>query len=242
MGCAPRPRVEIYMVPQASEESSVDEKTGAITIEKEGVEISLEPLDEAELLQITQDPDINPYIDIQRWGNVEPIYSVFRIHIKNNRESRVVVNALAVMIDENGDQYASLPYDYFKELYGNRRIVRHTEVISRPFYHDYWWDYHNYRWHYPYGYYYHRPAYVRRYTTYEDPSLLRMTARETLFDGAKLFSGAKRKGLLVFEKIDEGATDVRAIIPEVEIYENKHLVDKIDFQFHFRQIVSVEED
>lgn len=248
VGCAPKPYVEIYMEPQPSENAIIDERTGAITVEKEGVEITLKPLDEAELFEITEDPDINPYVDVERWGNVVPIYTVFSIHVKNNRESRVVIGPLAIMIDENGDQYASLPYDYFKDLYGKGRI-RHTEVIHRPLYYRpyYWWRpyryhyYRHYRWHYPYGYYY-RPDYVRRYVTYEDPHLLRLTARETVFDGAKLFSGAKRDGLLVFEKLDEGATDVRVVIPEVEIYEDKELKEKIDFHFNLRQIVSVREE
>lgn len=236
MGCAPRPHVEIYMVPQSSEEAVISKTNGSISIEKEGVEITLEPLDEAELLEITEDSDINPYIAVGRWGDVVPIYTAFSIYVKNNRKSRVVIDPLTVMIDETGDQYASLPYDYFKDLYGEGR-VRYTKLIHRPVYrpHYYWWTH---RWHYPD---YYRPTYVRRYATYEDSRLLRLTARETIFDGAKLFSGAKRSGLLVFEKLDEGATDVRVVIPEIELYEEKELINKIDFQFHFRQMVSVEE-
>lgn len=241
VGCAPKPHVEIYMKPQPSENASIDERTGAITIEKEGVEITLEALDEAELLKITEDADINPYIDVRRWGEVIPIYTVFSIHVKNNRESRVEINPLAIMIDENGDQYASLPHDYFKDLYGKGR-VRHTKVIHHPTSPYYQSHYSRHlRWHYPHGYY-SRPAYVRRYVTYEDTHLLRLTARETVFDGAKLFSGAKRDGLLVFEKLDEGATDLRVVIPEVEIYADRELVEKIDFHFNLRQIVSVEEE
>ena len=35
------------------------------------MEITVEPLDEVELFELTKRPEINPYIGVSRWGNVE---------------------------------------------------------------------------------------------------------------------------------------------------------------------------
>jgi hypothetical protein len=225
VSCGVKARVDIYMEPVVGgDEYSVDTKTGAMTLEKEGVSITVEPLDASDLLMLTDDEDINPYINVS-WRHANPLYTVFDVNIHNKRESKVVVDSPAILIDENGEQYASLPYDYFKDIYG-AAYREYTEVM----YPSYW--YHPY-WHY------YSPYYIRRVSN-RNVQERRLVARETIFDGAKLFSGAKRNGLLVFERLDEGATDVKLVIPEVVVYdgERKH---KLNFEFNFRQVVSVKE-
>jgi hypothetical protein len=69
----------------------------------------------------------------------------------------------------------------------------------------------------------------------------RNVARETIFDGGKLFRGAKRKGVLVFNRIDIRATDVSVIIPNVLIMNGEGSRAKVDFEFDFRQVVAVQE-
>jgi hypothetical protein len=84
VGCAPKPRVEIYMEPVAGrEQAQIDTQAGSISVEQHGVQITLEPLDEVELFELTADARINPYVGVDRWGNVEPLYTVFGIHIEN---------------------------------------------------------------------------------------------------------------------------------------------------------------
>jgi hypothetical protein len=68
-----------------------------------------------------------------------------------------------------------------------------------------------------------------------------MVARETVFDGGRLFSGAKRDGLLVFDRLDVSATDVKVILPEVLIIDKEKQRSKVDVVFDFRQIVDVKE-
>lgn len=254
MACAAKPRIEIYMEPVVGREGAqVDTRTGALTVEQRGVQVTVEPLDEVELFELAKDQRINPYISVSRWGNVEPLYTVFEITVRNRDNKRVMVGDTAILIDENGEQYGSLPYDYFKELYNDRQpqTVVHHDMSYRhhyPYPHSY---YHSpYRYHYRRPYYsrHHYPSYYspyRAYSVYPDSRVVnntRMLARESIFDGSKLFPGAKRTGLLVFYRLDAGATDVRVVIPEVLITDGEGSRHKADFEFDFRQVVSVEEN
>lgn len=256
-GCAPKPQVEIYLEPVTGRKGSqIDAQTGSISVDQYGVQITLEPLDEVDLFELTEDPRINPYLRIDRWGNVEPLYTVFGIHIENRSNSRVIVDSTAILVDLNGEQSASLPYDYFKELYENlspRTMAfydpgyRYRYPYPRSHYRNpYRYPYHhpyNYRLGYRYGYRYPYTPY-RVYDYYPDPAAAnheRMVARETVFDGGPLFSGGKRDGLLVFDRLDIDATDVKVILPEAQITNKKKKRSRSDFVFDFRQVVSVKE-
>ncbi len=250
VGCGPKARVSIYMEPVASDDEYIlDKEAGILTVEKSGVRISVRALTAADLLELAEDEDWNPYLQVNTWGKVTPLFSVFEIRVENLRESRVHVGPVAMLIDANGAQYASLSYDFFKDTY-DTRTYEQTEVYhtyQSPYYrspYSYYWRGYNYRplYYTPYWSYYPRPRsyYVRRTTNQEAP-LRRLTARETLFQGAKLFPGAHRSGLLVFERIDEGAEDVRLVIPEVVTYRGKSRkqAKTMEFTFDFRQIVAV---
>ena len=258
VGCAPKPQIEIYMEPVAGRErAQIDAETGSVSVEQHDVQITLEPLDEVDLFELTEDPRINPYIGIDRWGNVEPLYTVFGIYIENKSNSRVVVDSTAVLLDLNGEQYAALPYDYFKEIYENVRPqtvafydpgyrYRFRYPYPRSYYRSPYRYYHhpyNYRLGYPYRHRYPYTPY-RVYDYYPDPAAAnheRLVARETVFEGGRLFSGAQREGLLVFDRLDIGATDVKVILPEVQIIKKKKKRSKSDFVFDFRQVVNVKE-
>jgi hypothetical protein len=257
VGCAPKPQIEIYMEPVAGRErAQVDVETGSISVEQRGVQITLEPLDEVELFELTEDPGINPYLGIDRWGNVEPLYTVFGIHIENRSNSRVIIDPTAILVDLNGEQYAAHPYDYFKELYENLRPrtvafydpgyryrYRYPRSYYRSPYRSYYHHPSNYHLGYRYGYRYPYSPY-RVYDYYPDPAAAnheRMVARETVFDGGQLFSGAQRDGLLVFERLDIGTTDIKVILPEVQIINKRKKRSKSDFVFDFRQVVNVKE-
>ena len=256
LGCGPKARIDIYMEPIASDdEYTLERETGTISVEKEGVRISVRALDVQDLLALAEDTDWNPYIKVNAWGKVTPLFTVFEIQVENQRESRVHVGSTALLIDANGAQYASLPYDFFKDMYDTRTYERtevyHSYYDRYPYYADlyypyrYWWRgrYYHPLYYTPYWWYSPRPRsyYVRRTTNREAP-LRRLTARETLFQGAKLFPGARRSGLLVFERVDEGAEDLHLVIPEVVIYRGKgHKAAKtLEFAFDFRQRVAVQ--
>ena len=60
---------DIYIEPVVGREGTqVDERTGALTTEQHGVEITVEPLDEVELFELTKRPEINPYIGVMSLG------------------------------------------------------------------------------------------------------------------------------------------------------------------------------
>ena len=249
VGCAPKPQIEIYMEPVAGREhAQIDAETGSISVEHRDVQITLEPLDAVELFELTEDSRINPYLGIDRWGNVEPLYTVFGIHIENRSKSRVIVDSTAILIDLNGEQSASLPYDYFKELYENvrPRTVAFYDSGYRyryPYPRSYYYHPYNYRLGYRYHHRYPHTPY-RVYDYYPDPAAAnheRLVARETVFDGGQFFAGAQRKGLLVFDRLDIGTTDVKVILPDVQIINRKRKQSKSDFVFDFRQVVNVKE-
>ena len=253
VGCAPKPQVEIYMEPVVGRQGAqIDAQTGSISVEQYGVQITLEPLNEVELFELTEDVRINPYIGIDRWGNVEPLYTVFGIHIENRSNSRVIIDSTAILVDLNGEQYGALPYDYFKALYED---VRPRTVASYNAGYRYRYPYPRSYYRSPYRYYYHnsynyRLGYRYPYTPYRvydyypDPAAVnheRLVARETVFDSGRLFSGARREGLLVFDRLDIGATDVKIILPEVQIINAEKQQSKFDAIFDFRQVVNVKE-
>jgi hypothetical protein len=248
VGCGPKLHVDIYMEPVAKGENArINPQTGSITIEQKRVRITLEPLDGVKLFELTEDPSINPYL-VSDGRNIDPLYTVFGVRVRNIDNKRVVIDETGFLIDAHGDQYASLPYGFFSRVYdttGPRTAVyhdigyRHSSPYPRSLYRS------PYR-HYFYGHlnrYRNRPPY-RVYHTYPDPYHLndaRNVARDTVFKGGKLFQGAKRSGLLVFDRLDLEATDVSVIIPNVIIINGEESRSKVDFEFDFRQVVAVQE-
>ena len=226
-GCAvtPQPSVDVYMEPIAGRfDARIDVETGAATVEKKGVAVTIKPLDEIELFALTEEPRLNPYLLVEKNGAVEPIYTVFEVIVHNRKNRRVVVEDAAILIDADGVQYANLSNDYFDSLYDN---------VDRP---------NNSPWEaaYPYtptayGYY----PYYRHYQSYIDTEALewgRIAIEDTIFEGGKLFSGAKRSGLLIFDRLEDSATDFRIVLPEVWIIQNGKQ-NKLEFKIDFRQVL-----
>lgn len=235
LGCAAKPVITSLVEPLPAEGARIDEKTGAVTAEKRGVVISLKPLNADELLALTDDPDINPFIDKSFWGKVRPLYTVFDMVVLNKSRDKVVVDPFAVLITENGDQYGSLPYEYFKDVLGT--VLGGKVVIYVPVRYRWWYDPYLDVWYYRpfWRHWWYERCYLRR-VTYEEVKMLRLVAKQTIFDGAKLFSGAKRRGLIVFERIPEEVGEFKVVIPEVRIYRRGiEKTERIDFEFKFRQ-------
>lgn len=226
-GCAvaPQPLVDIYLEPiEGRFDAHIDVETGAATVLKEGVAVTLKPLDEIELFSLTEEPRLNPYLLVEKNGAVEPIYTVFEVTVHNRKHRRVVVEDAAILLDGNGVQYANLSTDYFDALYDN---------VDRP-QSSPWAGAYPYT---PtaYGYY----PYYGYHQSYIDAEALewgRITIEDSIFEGGKLFSGAKRSGFLIFDRLESSATDLRIVLPEVWIIQDGKQ-NKLEFKIDFRQVL-----
>ncbi len=229
IGCSvkPRPVVDISLQPVISKmNAKIDSEIGAVTVQQKGVAVTLEPLNEVELFELTEAPELNPYLVVEKGGAVEPLYTVFEITVHNRENERVIANDTAVLIDAEGAQYAALPYAYFESLYDG---VDST-VFDEPTYVRSYSPYYRHRY-FPY------------YQNYIDYAALeggRAVVEESIFTGAKLFRGAKRRGLLIFERLDYDATDVSVVVKGLEIISADDKPDKLEFKFDFKQVAHIE--
>lgn len=218
----PQPSVDIFIeAVEGKGDSKIDPVSGAVTIIQKGVAVTIEPLDEVEIYALTDNPHINPYVVVGNRGNVEPLYTIFDLTVLNIDAQRVLVNESATLIDKNGAQYANLPYAFFKDLYENiDKSEYDTNQHSR----------------YPY-YYSHYP----RYHSYLDVESLEeghAIVAETLFESGKLFKGAKKRGLMVFDRLHRDTTDMRVIVSDIRIVDSDGKEEKLQFNFDFRQVVA----
>ena len=227
-GCAvpPQPSVDVYMEPIAGRfNAQIDPKTGAATVERKGIAVTIKPFDEVELFALTEDPRVNPYLLVGKNGAVEPIYTVFDITVHNRDNRRVLVDDTAILIDRNGGQYANLSNDYFDTLYDDVDLSeRNTWEDGYPYVPS------------AYGYY----PYYGHYQSYIDAEALelgRIVMEDHIFEGAKLFSGAKRSGFLIFDRLESAATDIRIVVPQVRIVHPNGKEDRLEFKIDFRQVL-----
>ena len=226
-GCAaaPQPSIDLYMEPITGRfNAEIDAETGAATVVKNGVAVTLKPLDELELFALTEDPKMNPYLIVQRNGAVEPIYTVFELMVHNREHRRVLVGDIAILMDANGAQYANLSNDYFDSLYDNANVLQGDP--GRAAYHPYAATVY--------------PSYYGYYQSYVDAEALEwghIVIEDTVFESGKLFSGAKRSGLLIFDRLESHATDLRIIVPGVRVVRSDGKEDKLEFKIDFRQLL-----
>ena len=227
VGCAvaPQPLVDVYMEPVKGRfNAHIDVETGAATVLKEGVAVTIKPLDEIELFSLTEEPRLNPYLLVERNGAVEPIYTVFEVTVHNRDNRRVVVDDAAILIDGSGVQYANLSNDYFDSLYDNvDRPNSGPREAAYPYTPT------------TYGYY----PYYGHYQSYIDAEALewgRIAIEDSIFEGGKLFSGAKRSGFLIFDRLESSAVDLRIVLPEVWIIQNGKQ-NRLEFKLDFRQVL-----
>ena len=225
-GCAvaPQPSIDAYIEPIAERfNAQINPETGAAVVVKEGVAVSIKPIDEVELFGLTEDPRMNPYLIVERNGAVEPIYTVFEMIVHNRDNNRVVVEDMAMLIDANGAQYANLPSDYFDSLYNNVNVAQSDPWHAAS-------PYNSAAYHSHYGY----------YQSYVDAEALewgRFVIADSIFESGKLFSGAKRSGFIIFDRLDRDATEIRVVVPEVRIVQPNGKEDKLKFKIDFRQVL-----
>ncbi len=223
IGCAvaPQPEVEVYLEPIAGHfDAHIDPETGAATVEKSGIAVTIKPFDEVALFALTEDPRINPYLSLEERGAVEPIYTVFDITVHNREHRRVLFEDRAILIDSDGTQYANLSLDYFDTLYADvGRTQPPPTYMPTPYSH------------YPYH------GYYRSYIDHQALELGHTVIEETLLESGKLFSGAKRSGFLIFDRLESVGTDLRVVIPHVRIVHPNGKVDPLEFKLDFRQVL-----
>ena len=227
-GCAvpPQPSVDVYMEPIAGRfNAQIDPESGAATVEKEGIAVTIKPFDEVELFALTEDPRVNPYLLVRKNGAVEPIYTVFDITVHNRDNRRVLVDDTAILIDGNGVQYANLSNDYFDALYDDVDLSQNSTWEGGYPYMPTAYGYYPY-----YGYY-------QSYIDAEALELGRIVIENHIFEGAKLFSGAKRGGFLIFDRLESGNTDIRIVVPQIRIVHPDGKEDTLEFKIDFRQVL-----
>lgn len=238
-GCGVRPQVDFYVTPVATgAEQRIDEEARSVTKEdagKKDVSITISALDTVDLLEVTSDPHINPYVYVGNWGIVRPRYTVFDVTVKNNSESESMANfSNAVLMDEEGEQYEAIPYEEFRERYGAyRRLEREIIYYPSPYVHHRPPYYSRGRqrspWYYHYDRYgYRRPYYVRR--VYDVAYLKRAVLGGTMLKPVKLYAGGKRQGFLVFPLVARDASELKIIFPSITTGEGRKL------EFHFERI------
>ena len=84
------------------------------------------------------------------------------------------------------------------------------------------------------------PAYYGYYQSYVDAEALewgRIVIEDSIFESGKLFSGAKRSGFLIFDRLESHATDLRVVVPGVRIIGSNGKADTLEFKIDFRQVL-----
>jgi hypothetical protein len=235
IGCGVRPQVDFYVtpVPTEMEQMKIDEEARSVTMEsKDGVySIVVSSMDAADLLEVTSDAYINPYIYVDDWGSARPRYTVFDVTIKNKSEYPLEIDlTTAVLMDDEGEQYEAITYEEFKERYSRYPgVEREIIYYDRPPRNYYWSRFYR-PWYYHYDLYREqRPYYVHR--TYYDPSYSRRAVlKGTMLKSVKLYPGGKNHGFLVFPLVAPDAAELKLIFPEVE---------EERLEFHFQRTPAV---
>ncbi len=109
LGCASKPEIIRKMIPAKSENVKINDTE--VTLEKEGIIITIRYMDKIELREIAKAN--NPYLE----GDT-PLLTTFKMIIRNNKESKISFNLQnAVLLDGLGHQFQPLTYDDFKNMY-----------------------------------------------------------------------------------------------------------------------------
>jgi len=236
VGCGVRPQVDFYVNPIAiGEEQKINEKKASVTVEHEGLSITVSALDTVDLLEVTSDAQINPYVYVSDWGIARPRYTVFDVTVKNNSETDFTVELSdAVLMDDQGEQYEAISYEELRERYGAYPELEREIIYYRPPYAYYhppyygrgWW---RYPWYYQYDRYWgRRQYYVQR--VYDSAYFRRVILKGTMFTSVKLYPGGRRQGFLVFPLVHPEASELKIIFPSIIDEEGQVL------EFHFKRV------
>ena len=222
VGCGVRPQMDFYMVPVATEAElmKVNAETRSATMENKRFSITISPLDAADLLAVTSDAHINPYIYVSDWGLARQRYTIFDVAIKNKGESALELDlSNAVLMDEEGNQYEAIPYEEFRERYSSYpRLEREIVYHRSPYYRgpNYYRNRFYRPWYYHYDHYRgRRSSYVRR--VYDVSYLARSILKGTMLKSVKLYPGGKNQGFLVFPLVEPDAARLKIIIPDMDM-------------------------
>jgi hypothetical protein len=236
-GCGIKPQVDYYVNPLAiSDEQKVDEKAGIVTYEDDNVLVKVSAVDSFDLVKVTSEPYINPYIYISDWGKAKPRYTVFNVTVKNKSDLDLTIQPDgAVLMDDQGEQYEVITSEEMRERYSFPQRVEREVVYPPPsgFYRPSWY-YRNNLSYMPRPWYYHYDLYrgsSTRYVreVYDIGYLRRSIFNGTMLNKIKLYPGGKREGFLVFPMLEPEAVELKLILPAFISYEEK-------LEFHFKRM------
>ena len=130
IGCAVKPEENVYLNPIMAGQEQVAGDNSAIITES-GISVKVTALSTSDLLNVSSDTRINPYVDLTATNVAKPLYTVFNITVKDNSQSMVMIDpTLAVLIDADGNQHESITYETFKL----RFPAIETQHYSSPYY------------------------------------------------------------------------------------------------------------
>jgi hypothetical protein len=194
------------MKPLPISENQKLETENRITQEISAVKVTLEHYNFEDLSKLTS-LFHNPYLKEAR-----ELFTVFHLTIENRREGKIYLEPNKfVLLDDQGNQLESFTYQDFTQFY----------PLSYP---RYYGPSYYYSWSYP----------SERVVTAEENYYKRQVAFRTLFRKTRIYSGVCCEGLIVFDKIDPAAEEIKVIIPEIEIYEDNKKIAVVDFEFKFQ--------
>lgn len=236
-GCGIRPQMDFYINPvPAGEEQRVDSEKGTVTFEIEkGINITVSPVDTSELLQVTSNVYLNPYIYVSDWGIARPRYTVFDVTVKNDTESDYVPHFTdAVLMDDEGEQYEAIPQKELEDRYESLPLFE-REIIYYPSYRLYRPSPYRYGslyrpWYYHYDIYHGRRSY--EVVGVRDVSYLaRVILKGTMLKDITLYPGGKSQGFLVFPRVAPDAAELKLIFPSAIFIGQGDEAKRLEFRF-----------
>ncbi|MBM3212033.1 hypothetical protein FJZ33_07430 [Candidatus Poribacteria bacterium] len=249
-GCGIKPQVDFYLDPlKISDDQKIEEEAGSVIYEDEDVYVRISPVDAFQLVKVTSEPNLNPYLYVSDWGKARQRYTVFDVTIKNKRGSDLIIQpANAVLMDDQGEQYDVLTTEEMRERYSMPQRIEREIIYSPPprFYGPSWAYRRSYRYA-PYPWYYHydvywrsRPSYVRE--VYDISYLKRAIFRGTMLNKVKLYPGGKRDGFIVFPLLEPRVMELKIILPGFISYKDPvEGIGEKKLEFHFKRVPASKE-
>lgn len=214
VGCGPSIKTIIKMQPITGYDAEgiadaykLNESDLSVSLEKENVKITVAFQNRDKLEGLSKTLSTNPFVNENKM-----FFTVFLITIENNRKDKIYFDPLkCVILDGLGNQFNGLSSETFRSLYPTTSTQYYT---------------------YSYVFDEYTPN-----TTYTDDYYKRISAEGKLIKAGDIYSGVKKTGLLVFEKISREATNITFLIPAITLYDGNTEISKIDFKFQFLQEV-----
>jgi len=198
----------LYPVESLETQTTNYSKTNYEAISKDNVDISLQYLDKKDLYYLAK-RNRNPYTS----DGTRPLLTVFKIVVHNRRSDKIKINKdLIVLLDDQGHQYNALNFESFRQMFPStyERSMDYNFLFAQNF------------------------VEPKRYSS---DYYKKEEVKKNLFQGGYIYKKIEVTGLISFVRLTEMTKQLTIIIPDVELYEDKKIIKKIDFKFTFVQTV-----